>query len=76
MKFYNFFEKRTGATLPCIKCRTNMNESETVTSKFLFYINFPKFWYITLLVTTFLTIFQNTSAISWTIRLNIISYYS
>ena len=53
MKLYNFFEKRTGATLPCTKCRTNMTQSETVTSKFVFYINFPKFWYIMLLVTTF-----------------------
>ena len=52
--------------LVCIKCRPNMSESEMVTSKFVFYIKFPKFWYITLMVTKFSTIFLNSGVISWT----------
>ena len=65
--FIHFFEKRTGTMLLCIKYRPNMTESKMVTSKFVFYIKFLKFWYITLLVTKLSTILQNSGAISWTV---------
>ena len=53
--------------LLCIKCRPNMTELEMITSKFVFYIKFPKLRYITLLLTKFSTIFQNSGSVSWNI---------